>query len=293
MGSRTKKEVERQLLYTQQEYNYYYSRVKLLATNMFEWKGIDEWNIPEWYIESKLFEQGKLALYFDRTKGLICLPYSAEGTKTIYGESTKINLHGVNFNKTVNRSDVILLRNNKMELPTTALVNPFVRKLCETSRTIDTNIYLQKLSKIVLVDDKQRMTVENLLMQHEGNVPLIMADKMFKNVMETSNDKTIDLSVEFKALRLMDAKSRQWRELMETLGINSANTEKRERLLTGEVDSNNELNETATDVFLAPRQECCNLANEKWKKQGVFLSVERRNKIEYHNDIERDDSNGL
>lgn len=283
MGSRTKKELMRQKIYDTEEYIYYSSRIKLLSTNMFKWGGLDDWNIPEEYIEEKLYTLGKLAFYYDDKYGLVCLPYSNQGKKTMYGENTKIELNGGDYRKIVNREDVVILRNNKMCLPTSHLVRPLIRKLCDVSRTTDTNIYLQRLSKIIMVDEKQRLTVENLLAQYEGNVPLILTDKYFKNVIETSKDKTLDLSVEFKALQLLDVENRLWRKLLETIGINSANTEKRERLLTDEVNSNNELNETATDIFLSPREHATILATKKWSDKGVNLNVERRNKIEYNN----------
>lgn len=285
MGSRTKKELMRQKIYDTEEYIYYSSRIKLLSTNMFKWGGLDEWNIPEEYIEEKLYTLGKLAFYYDDKYGLVCLPFNEQGTKTMYGENTKVELYGGNYRKVVNRKDVVILRNNKMCLPTTQLVRPLIRKLCDVSRTTDTNIFLQRLSKIIMVDEKQRLTVENLLAQYEGNVPLILTDKYFKNVIETSKDKTLDLSVEFKALQLLDVENRIWRKLLETIGINSANTEKRERLLTDEVNSNNELNETATDIFLSPREHATILATKKWSDKGVNLNVERRNKIEYNNDF--------
>lgn len=273
MGSRTKKERERQKIYDIQERNFYENRVKLLATNLFEWEGLDEINVPEWYVENNLFEKGKLAFVKDNTKGILCLPYNNSGTKTIYGETTKITVYGTNYTKTFNRNEVVLLRNNKLELPTYDLVCIFIRKLQEISRTIDTNIYLQKISKILLMDSNAQLTVENLMAQYEGNVPFILTDKNIKRVLESTGIDVIDTSVEFKALDLMDAKNRYWRELMETVGINSANTEKKERLVTDEVNSNNELNKFSNDVFLSTREQACKEIYDMW---GINLSVKRR-----------------
>ena len=273
MGSRTKKERERQKIYDIQEQLFYENRIKLLATNQFEWEGLDELNIPEWYVENNLYEKGKLAFVKDSTKGILCLPYNNTGTKTIYGETTKVTVYGTNYTKTFNRNEVVLLRNNKLELPTYDLVNIFIRKLQEVSRIIDTNIYLQKISKILLMDSNAQLTIENLMAQYEGNVPFILTDKNIKRVLEGTGIDVIDTSVEFKALDLMDAKNRYWRELMETVGINSANTEKKERLVTDEVNSNNELNRFSNDVFLSTREQACKELYDMW---GINLNVKRR-----------------
>ena len=285
MGSRTKKELLRQKRYDMQEFVYYNNRIKMLTMNLYEWEGLEDWNIPVEFIENELYEKGQVAFYFSDEYGLIacrCLGLN----KNIYNLPTKYQLIYGNTPKIVNASDVVILYNNYLKIPTSELVNGFIRKLCDISRTIDTNIYLQKLSKLILVDDKQRLTLENLMLQYEGNVPFIIADKFFKNVMEVGNDKIMDLSVDFKALELLDAKSRIWRELLETVGINSANTEKRERLTTNEVDSNNELNKTSNNIFFNSRKIFCDKINKKWKNKGVNINIERSDFFECYNNIE-------
>lgn len=288
MGSRTKKELLRQKRYDMQEFVYYNNRIKMLTMNLFEWEGLEDWNIPVEFVENELYEKGQVAFYFSSEYGLIacrCLGLN----KNIYNLPTKYQLIYGNTSKIVNATEVVILYNNYLKIPTSELVNGFIRKLCDISRTIDTNIYLQKLSKLILVDDKQRLTLENLMLQYEGNVPFIVADKFFKNVMEVGNDKIMDLSVDFKALELLDAKSRIWRELLETVGINSANTEKRERLTTNEVDSNNELNKTSNNIFFNSRKIFCDKINKKWKNKGVNINIERSDFFECYDNIERVD----
>lgn len=50
-------------------------------------------------------------------------------------------------------------------------------RLTEAERSIDINVKGQKTPYIILVDEKQRLTMENLFSQIEGNRPAIFGDK--------------------------------------------------------------------------------------------------------------------
>ena len=54
------------------------------------------------------------------------------------------------------------------------------------------------------------------------------------------------------------------------LGINNANTDKKERLITNEVDSNNELINYYLNCFYKPRKNACDEIN---KKYGLNIKV--------------------
>ena len=68
-----------------------------------------------------------------------------------------------------------------------------------------------------------------------------------------------------------------WNECLTTLGINNANTEKRERLITDEVEANNEMIEICSDVMLKAREEACKRINNMF---GLNIKVRRRTREE-------------
>ncbi len=71
---------------------------------------------------------------------------------------------------------------------------------------------------------------------------------------------------------------RTWEErFMTQIGINTANTEKKERLITAEVESNNEESATMAELWLESLQEQVEKANKMFK---IEMSVDWRIKPE-------------
>lgn len=52
--------------------------------------------------------------------------------------------------------------------------------------------------------------------------------------------------------------------MLDFLGINNANTDKKERLITNEVDSNNDLINYYLNCFYKTRKQACDMINEKY-----------------------------
>ena len=66
----------------------------------------------------------------------------------------------------------------------------------------------------------------------------------------------------------MTYKKQIWNEALTFLGINNIMEEKKERLVTGEVDSNNELINLNLQARLAPRKQACKEFNELFGLTG-------------------------
>ena len=67
------------------------------------------------------------------------------------------------------------------------------------------------------------------------------------------------------------------------LGINNANTDKRERLITSEADSNNQFIDSCGAMFLEARQRACEEINKKF---GLNIKCELRTTREQSADPE-------
>ena len=110
----------------------------------------------------------------------------------------------------------------------------FSKRLYNLDRIIDVNANAQKTPVLVLSDEKQRLVLQNLYMQYDGNMPFIFGDKN----LDISGIKVLSTQAPYVADKIFDLKSRIWNEALTYLGISSLNIQKKERLITDEVTRN-------------------------------------------------------
>ena len=158
----------------------------------------------------------------------------------------------------------------------------FALRLYEAERTADVNIKAQKTPVLLLMDEKQRLTMENLYSQYEGNRPVIFGDK---NSLGENVIKAINTQAPFIADKIIDYKKEIWNEALTFLGINNIMVDKKERLITDEANSNNELINLNLQSYLAPRQEACRQFNEKFGFTGTDKEISVRVRSDLHNII--------
>ena len=87
----------------------------------------------------------------------------------------------------------------------------FALRLYEAERTADVNIKAQKTPVMILVDDTQRLLMENLYNQYDGNKPFIFGDKKQLNA---DTLKAIRTDAPFIADKIIDYKKEIWNEAL-------------------------------------------------------------------------------
>ena len=120
--------------------------------------------------------------------------------------------------------------------------------------------------------------MENMYSQYEGNRPVIFGDK---KQLQDGVIKAIKTDAPFIADKVMDYKKEIWNEALTYLGINNIMINKKERLITAEVESNDIEVKLWADLALEQLQKGCKKANELFE---LDLSVDWRYKEEMQND---------
>jgi hypothetical protein len=248
----------------------FYNRLKLLATTAFEWKGMPE-SINLRFLESALFMYG-MAIFAKPTK--IPLDYvvakcTVAGALNVYDEPVNYHAFGIGYSEDFRADDCVLIRNNPIRYSTHATVELFARRLYEVERSLDTNIKGQKFPIVLVGTNSQILTLKNIYAQYDGNYPVIYADKS----LDLEGIKAINTDSPFVADKLMSYKHDIWNEAMSFLGINNANTDKRERLITDEVTANDQLVQLAAEAMLATRREAAKAIS---KMYGLSVTVEQK-----------------
>ena len=254
-------------------YDYLY-RLKKIATSMFEWVNLPS-SMNSRYIEETLYYLGTAALLWDDNYGFINTKWASAGEINIYGLPTKVNCYSYGYqdmrmlytglNKTKDNKECIMVMNTWDRTPTCSTLELFALRLYEAERTCDVNIKAQKTPVMLVVNDSQRLTMKNLYSQYDGNEPFIFGDK---DSLSADTLKAIKTDAPYIADKLMEYKKEIWNEALTFLGINNLSLEKKERLITDEASSNNEVINMNLQSYLVPRKEACKLFNEKFGLTG-------------------------
>lgn len=245
-----------------------FDKYKLIAINAFQWDGLPE-GIEERHIEKILFDNGKAIFFKDPEQSFMCLKAQDSGKYNVNGDPLGYLATGFGYNKHYNADSCVIIENNKLRVATYNFVMFYVNKLTEAERTMDVNVKSVKTPYIIACDDKDVMSFKRIFQQVDGNVPAIYADKAL-NIDSITALKT---DSKFLCNELMDYKKSVENELLTFLGLNNTPTEKRERLITDEANSNNQLITSFSEIQLEARQLACERIN---KMYGLNVSVKRR-----------------
>jgi hypothetical protein len=248
--------------------NDYYDRLKLIALSLFEWKGLPESCNPR-FLELTLYLYGKALFINDPELGFLNMRCTPSGTLNNYDEPISYTAYSTVYQKEFARDNCVLIRNNYLERPTDHSVILFASRLTQAERTIDVNINAQKTPVLIRCDDKDRLTMKNLYNQYEGNEPFILGAKS----LNPDGIKVFKTDAPFVADKLQNYKHELWNEALTFFGINNANSDKRERLITDEVNANNEVISINAQAMLLTRLEACILIN---KMYGLNVTVKMR-----------------
>lgn len=276
----------------------YLERFKKIALSMFEWVNLPK-SMNAMYLEKCLYYTGQASLLKTEKYGFINARATSNGYINIYGYPTSLNCWSYNFNenrklytgldessKDKEFEECILVQNNWERIPTANTLELFAYRLYEAEQTALTNIKAQKTPVLILTDEKQRLTMENLYSQYDGNRPMIFGDKYN---LDENKLKAINTEAPFIADKIMEYKKEIWNEALTFLGINNLVVDKKERLISDEASSNNELINLNLQSYLAPRQEACRQFNEKYGLTGdKAISVRVRSDL--HNIIKNMES---
>lgn len=249
-----------------------YDKFRLVCVNEWKWTGLPE-GIEERHIEKFLFERGFCCFFEDPRMSLMCLECNSTGKVNVVGDPLAYRVHGFNYQRTIPADKCVIIRNNKLALPTQPFVMHYVNKITEAERTMDVNVKACKTPVIFTCDNKDVLTFKRLFQQVDGNVPAIFADKG----LNLDSIQAFQTGVKFMGNELMDYKRSVESDLLTFLGQNNTPVDKKERLITDEAEANDQLIDSFADLQLQARQQACEEINVMY---GLSVSVERRTPVE-------------
>lgn len=243
---------------------------ELVFTSVFEWDtsstGNDELGR---YIEKYLYGLGT-AIFFKNKEGVYgVLPFATQGGINWYGEMTKWNVIGANgYQAGFNVTNSVRMRNNSLSMSHLSYVYKQLLRLVNVEETLDVNVNQLKVPMIFSGDENSLLTMKNIYKKITKNDPVIYVDKRlemskeFKGVTTGANYFGEQLNTLYN-----DIEGR----LLKIAGLKYVHTEKKERLVVDEVNSNDGLSNTFLYSALKERQLACDLINEMY---GLSITVD-------------------
>ena len=241
----------------------YIDRLKMLSVSLFTWKGLDDiaGTGASRFLELSLYEDGKGVFVKDDKLGYMALKVNPSDKLNVYMLPVKVMCWSIGYNKQFAFDDVVYIMNNELQKPTREFMELFAYRLYETERTIDINLQAQKTPILIEGVTKTILTLKNVYMQYSGNTPFIFGNKQFDisnklNVLKTDAPYIID--------KLDVHKHQIFNDALTVLGIENANTDKKERLITNEVESNDQLVTYYLNCWYKTRKRACDEINKKF-----------------------------
>lgn len=283
------------IIINSQTYIDYLERMKKIALSMFEWVNLPD-TMNARYLEMCLYYKGQAALLYDEDYGFINTQAADSGYINIYGLPTKINCFSFSYNKMRElyvpntnlpaEEECILVMNNYQRVPTASTISLYAERLTDAQRAADINIKAQKTPILLLTDKNQELTLRNLYAQYDGNSPVIYGDK---NLLNEKPIDSISTQADFIANDIRVYMREIWNDFLTFLGISNL-SEKRERLITSEADSNNELINMNMQSYLIPRKQACKEFNDKFGLTGTSKAIDVKLRSDLYNIIKENES---
>lgn len=212
----------------------YMTRLQEIAINMFEWSGLPD-TVDERFIELTLCEYGYLVYFNDEVIGDLVATAMISGELDMYRIPIYRRAYAYNgYQKDLDNKNSVLVFNNYLHTPSMLTILLYARRLYEIERTIDVNVKAQKTPVCILCDESQLFTMKQAYEKFDGNEPVIFGTKN----LDLKMVQAMKTDAPFVADKLNTLKRQTWNEAMTIFGVENANVEKRERLVTDEVLSN-------------------------------------------------------
>lgn len=264
-----KKQFEESLYDNMVSYRYYISRFRELSISNFKWSGLPD-SVNVRFLEQALFDKGCAVFFYeDIMEQYLALWASFTTGFNVYGDWTGYQAKGFNnyLSRRLDSSDSVLIYNNMLHRSTFPIADMYARRLYQLDRTIDINVKNTRQPKLILCDERQRVSMENLIMQIDGGYNNIYADKALNLEMI----KVLDLSAPYLCDKIQQLKTDLWNEALTYLGISNSVVNKKERMITDEILTNQGGIFASRASRLYERQEAADKINKLF---GLNISVD-------------------
>ena len=213
-------------------YSMYYDRIVNLAISRFEYKNLPE-TVNQRYMELALLGDGMCVYFDDPVIGNLCLRTMIDGRLGLYDIPFRRVAYSNNgYRRNLDANNSILIYNDYLHRPSMYNIAYYAHELANFDRIMDVNVNAQKTPILITASERDRFSMQQLYMQYDGNNPYIFGSKSF----DPNQFKVFKTDAPFISPELYQLKTDVWNEMLTWLGISNVSINKKERLITDEVN---------------------------------------------------------
>ena len=250
---------------------------KNIAINIFEWKrkngeplsSLSE-GLTSQQIEETLYEKDNGCLFFkDENLGYLALPVTPANALNVYFKPTKFRAVGRNYTKEYDLDNSVLIKNNSINRATFAIVDYYTSKLADIELTKDLHRNAHKIPLVFECTEDTLLTAKNTFKKIRANEPVI-----FKNKTRGEGEvgvNVLNANVPYINDKLEDDYHNYEARILTALGLDNYVEDKKERVQSAEVESQQEYIISSFRASLNERKKACEKINKMF---GLDLVVD-------------------
>ena len=259
-------------------YGIYCEQLRRILYGRVEVKAPEAWDRS--YIRERLVDNGSLCVFPHDLYGLMCLDGHPSGTNVyrlpvtylitnpvIQGVEVLISNGVFDYTQPEGVIPGVMICTEPHGAPMADIISKYARKLAMIDASLEVNLINTRTPMILTAESaKAAKTSKAMYEQISRGEPAIFVNDSQRGAVTVMSAKNAYIGAE-----LMDLKHEVFNDFLTDIGLNNAAVDKKERLLTDEVNANNE--EIATSVYAW--KECLKQSIERVHKafpelKGVF-----------------------
>ena len=244
---------------------------KNIAINIFEWKGLEEISpsLTSEIIEETLFDKGSCLFFKDDNLGYMALPVAPANQLNVYRKPTNFRAIGNNYTKEYDVDNSVLIKNNTLKKATFDIVDYYTSKLADIELTKDLHRNAHKMPLVLECTEDTQLTAKNIFKKIHSNEPVI-----FKNRTRGEGEvgvNVLNANVTYINDKLEDDYHNYEARILTALGLDNYVEDKKERVQSAEVESQQEYIISSFRASLNERKKACEAINKMF---GLDLEVD-------------------
>lgn len=231
----SKKQQMNNRLLTQNTFNSCFAQCQDMAKSVFYIHNLPKL-IDFAYIADIKISRGGVAFFVDdELNELVALPFRCKGKKLFNGLPNDIECYGANGYKSdiLHYGEYVIMWDNLSHRPILNDLYLYAQRLARIQRTIDINIIQQKTPRIFKVNSDNLESVRNAIDRIDEFEEVILSYENFNPL----TDSVEIQPAPFVASDLKEIETHIHNQLLRFIGVSSLDVEKKERLLSSEVEA--------------------------------------------------------